>query len=118
MVCDIRECDDSSIIGRRQIVVVHRAESFAADAAEVKFAYGTSRVRGQCIQQSKLIEDPLSVRLENFAAQSLRWTGGLLQYDRLDALLRQSEGKYRPATTGSNHRNVGFFNHSALSQEG
>jgi hypothetical protein len=74
----------------------------------MKLAHRTCSIGRQFIEQPELIENPLPVRLKNFATQSLRRARCLLQHDCFDPFLREREGQHGPASPGSDHRNVGL----------
>ena len=92
MVGHVRERHDGAIVGRRQIAIVDTTEARPSGPAKMKMPHGPRGIGRQRWQHAQAIEDLLPVRLENFSPQALGWTGGLIQYDGADPLLRQRQG--------------------------
>ena len=88
----VRQGDDGTVIGRRQIAIVYAAEAHPPGPAKMKVPHRPHGISRQRLQQAQTIEDHLSVWLENFSPQPLGRSGCLIQHDGADPLLGQRQG--------------------------
>ena len=103
---DVRQGDEGMIIGRRQFAVVNRTQPAPPNLPEMEMPNGLHRVLWQLIQQAQIIQNLLSVRLENFSAYAMRRAGGLLKDESVNPLLGEQQTQDCPSTSGTDYNDV------------